>query len=139
LNVDVPLANLAIKYNMVYASVSQVLKQHIESKTDLGKALLATKKPRNTVDVPDHKEDDEYSAVHFDLDKVFQTLVYHISQVRTPAHRYLVIEGLCGSPSVLKNEEDKLELRLMDELFAIENNLGEVQGIIGLQFKAQKE
>lgn len=49
---DVPLANLAIKYNMVYASVSQVLKQHIETKTDLGKALLATKKPRNTVDLP---------------------------------------------------------------------------------------
>ena len=136
---DVPLANLAIKYNMVYASVSQVLKQHIESKTDLGKALLATKKPRNTVDVPEYKEDDEYSAVHFDLDKVFQTLVYHISQVRTSSNRYLVIDGLCGSPSVLKNEEDKLELRLMDELFAIEKNLGEIQGVIGLQFKAQKE
>ena len=134
-----PLANLAIKYNMVYVSVSQVLKRHIESKTDLGKALLATKKPRHTVIVPDFKEDDEYSAVHFDIDKVFQTLVHHISQVRTSANRYLVIEGLCGSPSVLKNEEDKLELRLMDELFAIEKNLGEVQGVIGLQFKAQKE
>lgn len=137
MNVDVPLANLAIKYNLIYASVSQVLKSHIENKTDLGKALLATKKPRHTVDVPD--SDDEFSAVHFDLDKVFQTLVYHISQVRTPAHRYLVIEGLCGSSSVLKNEDDKLELRLMDELFAIEKNLGEVQGVIGLQFKVQKE
>ena len=92
----------------------------------MGKALLATKKPRHTVDVPNFKDDDEYSGVHFDLDKVFQTLVHHISQVRTPAHRYLVIEGLCGSPSFLKNEEDKLELRLMDELFAIEKHLGEV-------------
>ena len=77
--------------------------------------------------------------MHFDLDKVMRTVVYHIAQVRTPAHRYLIIEGLCSSPSLLKEEEDKLELRLMDELFAVEKIIGEVQGVIGLQFKVQKE
>ena len=32
-----------------------------------------------------------------------------------------------------------MELRLMDELFSIERNIGEVQGVIGLQFNAEKE
>ena len=86
----------------------------------------------------DHGEN-HFNPVHFDLDKVVQALVHHIAQVRTPAHRYLVLEGLCSSASRLASEDDKLELRLMDELFAIEKHIGEVQGIIGLQFKQDKE
>jgi hypothetical protein len=46
LSVDTTCANLGIKYNMLYISVYQVIKQHIEENTSFGKALLATKKPR---------------------------------------------------------------------------------------------
>ena len=35
----------------------------------------------------------------------------------------------------LKDEDDQLEVRLMDELMMIEDKLGEVAGMIGLQFQ----
>ena len=46
LSVDTTCSNLGIKYNMLYISVYQLIKQHIEENTSFGKALLATKKPR---------------------------------------------------------------------------------------------
>lgn len=46
---DTTCANLAIKYNMVYLSAYQIIKQHIEEKTDFGKRLEATKKPKDIV------------------------------------------------------------------------------------------
>jgi hypothetical protein len=36
-------------------------------------------------------------------------------------------------------DDDKLELRFMDELFGIEKHIGEVQAIISLQFNYEKE
>jgi hypothetical protein len=47
LAVDTTCANLAIKYNFLYISVYQIIKQHIENNTEFGKKLLATKKPRD--------------------------------------------------------------------------------------------
>jgi hypothetical protein len=47
LSVDTTCANLAIKYNMIYISVYQVIKNHIENNTELGKKLMATKKPKD--------------------------------------------------------------------------------------------
>ncbi len=67
----------------------------------------------------------EYSAVHFDLDLVMQLLVHHVSLHRTPGQRYILIEGLCNA-SRLMHSDDKMELRLMDEVFAIERFIGEV-------------
>lgn len=40
---------------------------------------------------------------------------------------------MCNSMK-LKNEEDQLEIRLMDELLAIEENIGQIVGMISLQF-----
>lgn len=39
----------------------------------------------------------------------------------------------------MTGEEDRLELRFMDELFMIEKHIGEVQAICGLQFEIEKE
>ena len=39
----------------------------------------------------------------------------------------------------LVGPDDRLELRFMDELFMIEKHIGEVQGIVGLQYEAEKE
>lgn len=58
--------------------------------------------------------------------------------MRTPAHRFVIIEGLCNATR-LELDDDRMELRFMDELFAIEQNIGDVQAVIGLQFNSEKE
>ena len=44
LAVDTACANLAIKYNMLYMSVYQLIKKEIEANTAVGQALAASKK-----------------------------------------------------------------------------------------------
>ena len=43
-----------------------------------------------------------------------------------------MLEGFCNS-SKLDSHEDSLQLRFMDEFFAVERCIGEVVGVIGLQ------
>jgi len=50
----------------------------------------------------------------------------------------VLLEGLCNN-SKLKNENDRLETRCMDEFLDIEKNIGSVKSIIGLQFKLENE
>lgn len=141
LGVDTTLANLAIKYNMIYLSVYQIIRQHIEDGTSFGLRLQATKKPRDILlntQTKDEFSEADFSAAHFDLDLVIELLKHTLSQVRTSTQRYVLLEGLCNS-SRLVGTDDRLELRLMDELFAVERNLGEVQAVIGLQFNSEKE
>jgi hypothetical protein len=141
LGVDTTCANLAIKYNMVYLSAYQVIRQHIEESTDYGKRLLATKKPRDIVlqtQTKDEFSELEYSAAHFDLELVVEILRHTVAQVRSPSQRFVLLEGLCNA-SRLASPDDRMSLRLMDELFAIERSIGEVQAVIGLQFNSEKE
>jgi hypothetical protein len=49
-----------------------------------------------------------------------------------------MIEGLSNS-SKLVFEDDRLELRYMDELFMIEKHIGDVAAVIGLQFHLDKD
>jgi hypothetical protein len=49
LPVDAIAANLAIKYNMMYISVFQLIKKEIEGNTEFGKRLIATKKNKPLV------------------------------------------------------------------------------------------
>jgi hypothetical protein len=49
-----------------------------------------------------------------------------------------MIEGLSNS-SKLVFEDDRLELRYMDELFMVEKHIGEVASVIGLQFYLDKD
>jgi hypothetical protein len=44
---------------------------------------------------------------------------------------YILLEGLCNNIK-LSNEDDRLSLRYMDELFAIEKVIGEVAAVISL-------
>jgi predicted nucleic acid-binding Zn-ribbon protein len=46
LKVDTPCANLSIKYNMLYISVYQAIKEEIKSESDLGKQLQQHKRMR---------------------------------------------------------------------------------------------
>jgi len=139
LAVDTSCCNLAIKYNMLYLSVYQLIKQHIEDETPQGKALIASRKPKTlSIGVSGIKDDfneAEYSAVHFDLHLVIDLIRNTIAAKRTN-QKYILLEGLCNS-NKLDSEEDRLELRFMDEFFMIEKNIGEVCGVIGLQFNAE--
>jgi len=45
--------------------------------------------------------------------------------------KYVLLEGMCNSPK-LQEEEDRLEMRLVDEFFDIEKYIGEVTAVIGL-------
>lgn len=69
---------------------------------------------------------------------MIEVLSHTVAQVRSPSQRFILLEGLCNS-SRLAMPDDRMELRLMDELFAIERSLGDVQAVIGLQFNSEKE
>lgn len=69
LGIDTTCANLAIKYNMIYISAYQIIKQHIEGNSEWGKKLLTTKRDREislTTQVRDEFNEAEFSPVHFD-------------------------------------------------------------------------
>lgn len=141
LTVDTTCANLAIKYNFIYISVYQILKTHIETNTPFGKRLIATKKPKDIklqTQAKDEFYEIDYSAVHFDLDLVIEVVKHTIDQVRGRSQKYILIEGFCNSGKLIF-DDDRYELRYMDELFGIEKHIGEVQAIIGLQFNSEKE
>lgn len=77
LGVDTTCANLGIKYNMLYLSAYQIIKQHIEGQTEYGKKLLASKRDKNiqlTTQVRDEFNEAEFSAAHFDQALVMDLL-----------------------------------------------------------------
>jgi len=56
--VDSTCSNLAIKYNMIYISAYQLIREHIEQNTSFGKRLMETKRHRNLN--ADMKVNDEF-------------------------------------------------------------------------------
>mmetsp|Transcript_7196 Transcript_7196/g.12137 ORF Transcript_7196/g.12137 Transcript_7196/m.12137 type:complete len:296 (-) Transcript_7196:59-946(-) len=140
LGVDTTCSNLAIKYNMIYISTYQVIKSHIESKTPWGERLLACRRERDihlTSQVRDEFNENEYSPVHFDQLLVMELLQHTIATKRTN-QQFVLLEGHCNQAK-LNKEEDRLELRFMDEFLFIEKSIGEIVGVIGLQFQYEEE
>ena len=140
LSTDNSLANLAIKYNMLYISAYQIIKQHITQKTEWGEKLLKSKRERDVVDqikVADDFKEAEFSPVHYDLHNVMLLLKETVSQKKTN-QKFVLLEGLCNSQK-LSDQDDQLELRFMDELFCIEAVLGEVKAVIELKFELEEE
>ena len=60
-----------------------------------------------------------------------------ITEKRTN-QKFVLLEGLCNN-SKLKDEDDQMELRYMDELFMIETIVGEVAAVISLQNQSEAE
>jgi hypothetical protein len=58
-------------------------------------------------------------------------------QAKRTTQQFILLEGLCNSTK-LSNEDDRLEMRQMDELFALEKNVGEVNSVISLLFQAEE-
>lgn len=78
----------------------------------------------------------KYTAVHYDIRIVMEMLKSTITQMRTN-QRFILIEGLCNS-SKLASEDDKLSLRFMDELFAIEKFLGSINSMVSFTFQKEE-
>lgn len=86
LAVDIACSNIAISFNMLYLSVYQLIKQHIEDNTTIGKALCASRKERELVSNPgvnDEFQESDYSAAHFELRLVIDLIKQTIQQKRT--------------------------------------------------------
>lgn len=125
---------------MMYISVYQLIKQNIEQNTPIGDKLRISKKAKQLnleCDLKDEFLEEDYSSTHFELDDVMELVAQTIKQKRTN-EKYILLEGLCNSKKLV-NDEDKMALRFMDELFRIEKKLGEVVGIIGLQYFVENE
>lgn len=137
--VDNPCANLAIKYNMMYISVYQLIKEHIENNTLLGMKLKKSMevRPLNIEPENDQFNETTYSAVNFKLDDVMELIQVTLKE-KMQNQSYVLLEGLCNNPFI-KDEEDKMALRYMDEIFKIEKKIGEVVGIIALQYHFESE
>jgi hypothetical protein len=63
-------------------------------------------------------------------------LVQHTIAERRSNQRFILLEGLCNNAK-MENEMDKLSLRYMDEIFAIEKNIGEISSVISLQYEVE--
>ena len=135
LSVDTVCSNLALKYNMLYISAYQVIAEHVQQKTKWGELLSNTKRnPTVAVqeDAPDEFNEAEYSPSLYDLKLVLELMRATVQEKRTN-QKYVLLEGFCTASKTAK-AEDKLEVRLMDEFFAIEKHVGEVKAIVGLQY-----
>jgi len=84
----------------------------------------------------DPYEESQYSAVHYDMKVVTQMIQATISEKRS-SQQFILLEGVFNTRK-LEDESDRLVLRSMDELFTIEKNIGEIAGVIGLQFNVEK-
>lgn len=73
LQVDTASSNVAIKYNMLYLSVYQLIKQHIEGNTSFGQQLNACYNPKTLSEtalvaqgLSDETGESTYNPVHYD-------------------------------------------------------------------------
>jgi adenylate kinase family enzyme len=102
LPVDAIAANLGIKYNFMYLSVYQLIRNHIEQATAFGKRLVASKKAKaltiaNQLQGKDEYQEEDYSAAHFDLALVVELVCHTIALQRRPYQSFILLEGLSNS------------------------------------------
>lgn len=72
-----------------------------------------------------------YNPVHYPMTLVYELVNKRISEKRT-TQKFVLLEGLLNS-QLLASEDDKIEIREMDEFFALEHYVGAVTGIVSLQ------
>ena len=140
LSSDTTCANLAIKYNLIYISVYQIIRKNIEGNTEFGRKLLETKKPREikiNSQTKDEFQEADFSAIHYDFPLVIKLIKSTVNGVLRN-QKYILLEGLCNANKLIK-EDDILELRPMDELVEIEREIGEIVAVASLKFNQETE
>lgn len=96
LGTDTTCSNLAIKYNLIYLSVYQIIRQHIEDNTEWGEKLKLTKREKSMnvmTQVRDEFAESDYSPALYDQNLVMQLLRHTIAEKRT-SERFVLLEGL---------------------------------------------
>lgn len=86
LGIDTTCSNLAVKYQMIYISAYQLIRQHIQGNTPWGIKLNACRrmKPINlTSQVRDEFNEAEYSPAHYDFRLVVELIKDTIKKVQT--------------------------------------------------------
>lgn len=71
------------------------------------------------------------------MELVIRLISQTISEKRT-SQQFILLEGCCNNRK-LSNEDDKLTLRYMDELFQIEKHIGDVSAVISLQAEEEAD
>ena len=128
--VDTILTNLSIKYGYLYLNATALIKQHVTEGTKLGKELRQRKKPKELLAEYRADPDAQYCAAHYDFPLIIKMIKEGVEKFRTN-QQYIVVTGLINSHK-LKEKEDQLDSRSMDELFAINKELGTINAIVNL-------
>jgi hypothetical protein len=112
------------------------LKKHIETDTPWGKKLTAEKAKR-ALSANLDTEEAAYSPVHFKMESVCAILKECISEQRTNQD-HVLLEGMCNH-KLLAGEDDQMQVRYMDEFFALEELVAKVGAVINLGYDIEKE
>jgi hypothetical protein len=134
---------------MLYLSVHQIIKENITKNTAIGIRLqesfneLTLSEAYHQVGVVDAVDEMKFTAVHYDLRIVMELLQQTIAEKRSN-QRFILVEGLCNSSKIASEangsaSDDQLSLRFMDELFAIEKCLGEINSVVSLTFQKEEQ
>ena len=137
INVGVVLMNLGIRYGFLFLDLANLIKQEIEDQTPIGKQLAQTKKPRELSKEYAGTDDSKYCAIHYEL-KTVVNLIKQTIKKKGSKSQYIVINGFLNAHK-LESWEEKQEFRAMDELFAIEKEIGQVRTVINFTKNAYEE
>jgi len=130
LEIDSIFTNLSIKYNFLYISLDEIIKNEIIRKTALGKELNRTKVCKEITEDFASNENIEFCAIHYDQ-KLILKILKDILSKSSGKYQIAIINGYLNSHK-LKGYEEKQDFRAMDELFAIEKEIGQIKGVINL-------
>lgn len=129
IDTDCILTNLSIKYNFLYVPLAPAIKAEIQSNTKIGRELKRTRKFRSTAE---KLEDWEYCPVHYEAKMLVALVKDTIKRLRVE-QKFVLVDGLLNTAR-LKEEEDKMQLRAIDELLGIEKEIGEIKAILRLSY-----
>ena len=121
------LQNLSIKYNFLYISLADIIQAEINADTEIGRELKRTRKFRSTID---ESPNWEFFPIHYEFKLLLQLTKDTIKKLRV-AQKHVLVNGLINVTK-LKDTEDRIELRAMDELLTIEKEIGDIKAIVRL-------
>lgn len=87
--------------------------------------------------IKDEFDEAQYSAVHFPSHLVIGLINHTVSSMRS-TEEYILLEGLCNSKKI-EQEDDKMQMRDMDELFTISAQIGKISGLCSLTFTEESD
>ena len=134
INIDITLRNLSIKHGFIYIPLLEIIKEEILTDTLIGKELKQTRKMKK---LDEESPDFEFYPMHYEINLLIQLVRNIINKLRT-TQKYVLIDGLLKS-NKLKDDNEKLEFRAIDELLTIEKEVGETQTVIRLSHEPYED